>query len=235
VFKSYNFACALLSQEYKINGTSDLSLTCVNGLLDLLAVGSVVAGILVITSSNPVVSVLFLVTVFVLAACYLLTLGVSFVGLTYLIVYVGAVAVLFLFVVMILNIRVSEIVAVGIEHTKSLPLGFFVGILFTFEFLSILPAISVELGTYFFTQATAVYLDIDTFINISYVHIAFTGQSADTGFAAFTQIQALGQGLYTHGSVCLLIASFLLLLAILGPILICLNPENSNKASEVET
>jgi len=62
----------------------------------------------VITSSNPVISVLFLVTVFALAACYLLTLGVSFVGLAYLIVYVGAVAVLFLFVVMMLNVRVSE-------------------------------------------------------------------------------------------------------------------------------
>jgi NADH-ubiquinone oxidoreductase chain 6 len=75
-----------------------------NYLLNLLALGSVIAGILVITSSNPVISVLFLVTVFVLASCYLLALGVSFVGLTYLIVYVGAVAVLFLFVVMMLNV-----------------------------------------------------------------------------------------------------------------------------------
>ena len=193
-----------------------------NGLLDLLSVSSVVAGILVITSSNPVVSVLFLVTVFVLAACYLLTLGVSFVGLTYLIVYVGAVAVLFLFVIMILNIRVSEIVAVGLEHTKSLPLGFFVGILFTFEFLSILPAFSVELGSYYFTQATAIFLGFDTSIGLNYVHIAFTGPVADTGFAELTQIQALGQGLYSHGSLGLLLASYLLLLAILGPILICL-------------
>ena len=195
-----------------------------NGLLDLLAVGSVLAGILVITSSNPVISVLFLVTVFVLAACYLLTLGVSFVGLTYLIVYVGAVAVLFLFVVMMLNIRVSEIVAVGLEHTKSLPLGFFVGTLFTFEFLSILPAF--ELGTYFFTKATALYLGLDSTIGLSHVNVAFTGPVADTGFAAFTQIQALGQGLYSHGSLSLLLASFLLLLAIMGPILTCLRSED---------
>lgn len=198
-----------------------------NGLLDLLAMGSVLAGILVITSSNPVISVLFLVTVFALAACYLLTLGVSFVGLTYLIVYVGAVAVLFLFVVMMLNVRVSEIVAVGLEHTKSLPLGFFVGTLFTFEFISILPAISVELGTYFFTQATALYLGLNTSVGLSHVHVAFTGPVADTGFAAFTQIQALGHGLYSHGSLGLFLASFLLLLSMLGPILTCLrSPED---------
>ncbi len=193
-----------------------------NGLLDLLAMGSVLAGILVITSSNPVISVLFLVTVFALAACYLLTLGVSFVGLAYLIVYVGAVAVLFLFVVMMLNVRVSEIVAVGLEHTKSLPLGFLVGTLFTLELLSILPAVSVELGTSLFTQATALYLGLDTSVDLTHVHVAFTGPIADTSFASFTQIQALGQGLYSHGSLGLFLASFLLLLSMLGPILTCL-------------
>lgn len=198
-----------------------------NNILDLLAVGSVLAGILVITSSNPVISVLFLVTVFVLVACYLLTLGVTFVGLAYLIVYVGAVAVLFLFVVIILNIRVSEIVDIGIEHTKSLPLGFFVGILFTFEFLSIVPAISIELGKSYFTQMTAFYLGLDTSININNVHIAFAGPIADTDFSTDTQIQALGQGLYSHGSLSLLLAGILLLLSMAGPILICLRPTSN--------
>ena len=198
-----------------------------NNLLDFLAISSILAGILVITSSNPVVSVLFLVTVFALSASYLLTLGVSFVGLTYLIVYVGAVAVLFLFVVIMLNVRVSEIVAVGLEHTKSLPLGFFVGILFTFEFLSILPAFSIELGTYLFTKATAFYLGLETSIDLNNVSIAFTGPVADTGFSTFSQIRSLGQGLYSHGSLGLILASFVLLLAILGPILTCLRSEQS--------
>jgi NADH-ubiquinone oxidoreductase chain 6 len=110
-----------------------------NFLLDLLAFGAVVSGILVITSQNPVISVLFLISVFINAAGYLLLLGVGFVGISYLIVYVGAIAILFLFVVMMLNIRLTEIVSVGKEYTKNLPLGLIVASLFFFEILSIVP------------------------------------------------------------------------------------------------
>ena len=49
-------------------------------LLDLLAFGSVLSGIFVITSRNPVVSVLFLISVFVNVSCYLLLLGINFIG-----------------------------------------------------------------------------------------------------------------------------------------------------------
>lgn len=196
-------------------------------VLDFLAICSVISGILVITSSNPVISVLFLITVFILAACYLITIGVNFVGLAYLIVYVGAVAVLFLFVVIILNIRVSEIVDVGLEHSKNLPLGFIVGILFTFEFLSIVPAFSIELGTSFFTKITAFYLGLDSTINLNEVYISSIGPIADTGFSTYTQIQALGQGLYTHGSFSLLLAGILLLLSMIGPILTCQRQDDS--------
>lgn len=191
-------------------------------LLDFLAIGSVFSGVLVITSSNPVVSVLFLVSVFVLAAGYLLTLGVSFVGLSYLIVYVGAVAVLFLFVVMMLNVRVSEVTAVSLEHSKSLPLGALVATLFLFELFSILPATSNGLGASLFSRATAFYLNIDSSLDASHVYTAFSSIVADTGFSPFTQIKALGEGLYTHGSLSFLLASFVLLLAMLGPILTCL-------------
>ena len=111
-----------------------------NFLLDLLSFAAVLSGILVITSKNPVISVLFLISVFINAAGYLLLLGVGFIGISYLIVYVGAIAILFLFVVMMLNIRIVEIISVGREYTKNLPLGLIVGSLFFFEILSIIPA-----------------------------------------------------------------------------------------------
>ena len=82
-------------------------------LLDLLGFGAVLSRILVITSTNPVISVLFLISVFINAAGYLLILGVGFIGVSYLIVYVGAIAILFLFVVMMLNIQLTEIVSDG--------------------------------------------------------------------------------------------------------------------------
>lgn len=68
-----------------------------NFLLDFLSLGAILSGILVITSKNPVISVLFLISVFVNVAGYLVLLGVGFIGISYLIVYVGAISILFIF------------------------------------------------------------------------------------------------------------------------------------------
>ena len=80
-----------------------------NFLLDFLALGAIISGILVITSKNPVISVLFLISVFVNVAGYLVLLGVGFIGISYIVVYVGAVTVLFLFVIMMLNLQLAEL------------------------------------------------------------------------------------------------------------------------------
>ncbi|CAO1638488.1 unnamed protein product (mitochondrion) [Parajaminaea phylloscopi] len=110
-----------------------------NFLLDILCIGAIISGILVITSKNPVVSVLFLISVFVQVAGYLCLLGVGFIGISYLIVYVGAIAILFLFVVMMLNLQLQELTIVGKEYTQNLPLGAILGSLFLYIFVQILP------------------------------------------------------------------------------------------------
>ena len=194
-------------------------------LLDLLAFGAVLSGVLVITSNNPVISVLFLISVFINAAGYLLLLGVGFVGISYLIVYVGAIAILFLFVVMMLNIQLTEIVSVGREYTKNLPLGFIVGSLFFFELVSLLPASYSEAGELplgLFNSINGFFLGIDNAFTGSDVNMTFSGPSADDSFSGFLQIEAIGQGLYTYGSLWLLLGSIILLLAMLGPIALCL-------------
>lgn len=194
-------------------------------LLDLLAFGAVLSGVLVITSKNPVISVLFLISVFVNAAGYLLLLGVGFVGISYLIVYVGAIAILFLFVVMMLNIQLTEIVSVGREYTKNLPLGFIVGSLFFFEILSVLPGSYKEAGGLplgLFNYVNGLFLGIDNLAIGSNVHMSFTGLTADDNFTNFLQIEAIGQGLYTYGSLWLLLGSIILLLAMIGPIVLCM-------------
>ena len=78
--------------------------------LNVVSLLSVLSGILVITSKNPIVSVLFLIGLFLTIACYLMILGINFIGLSYLLVYVGAVSILFLFILMLINVRVSELV-----------------------------------------------------------------------------------------------------------------------------
>lgn len=116
-------------------------------LLDVLAFGAVLSGILVITAQNPVISVLFLISVFLNVAGYLVLMGVAYLGLVYVIVYVGAIAILFLFVIMLLNLRLVELLDTGKEYTQSLPLGTLLGALFFFEVLSLTPTLGGNVGS----------------------------------------------------------------------------------------
>jgi NADH-ubiquinone oxidoreductase chain 6 len=106
-------------------------------LLNLLALGAILSSVLVITSKNPVISVLYLISVFINTAGYLILLGIGFVGIAYIIVYIGAITVLFLFVIMMINIKLVDILEVGREYTKNLPLALSIGFVFLYEILSI--------------------------------------------------------------------------------------------------
>jgi NADH-ubiquinone oxidoreductase chain 6 len=76
-----------------------------NFLIDILAFGTLISSVLVITSKNPVIAVIFLISTFVNAAGYLILYGVGFIGISYIIIYIGAIVVLFLFVIMMINVR----------------------------------------------------------------------------------------------------------------------------------
>src|SRR5579871_5215570 len=78
-------------------------------ILDIICLFSILSAIFVIISKNPIVSVLFLIGLFGGISSYLIMLGLSFIGLSYLIVYIGAVSILFLFILMLINIRISEL------------------------------------------------------------------------------------------------------------------------------
>lgn len=82
-----------------------------NSLFFLLSTGSWVSAALLLRSKNPVHSVFYLVLTFLHAAGLLLLIGLEFFALLQLLVYVGALAILFLFVVMLLDISTTEIVA----------------------------------------------------------------------------------------------------------------------------
>lgn len=215
-----------------------------NFLLDLLALGAILSGIMVITAKNPVISVLFLIAVFLNVAGYLVLLGVAYLGLVYLIVYVGAIAILFLFVIMMLNLRLVELVETGQEYTKSLPMGAFLGSLFFFELLSILPvsyhdggSLHASLGFFNWLNTTLLGIsstDASLDSNAAYegVHAAFNPVVADSTMTTFTQIESIGQGLYTYASLWLVVASVIFLLAMVGPIVLCMSPAPATTASK---
>ncbi len=91
----------------------------------LFAIVAVVAGFMVVVSKNPVHSVLWLILTFLSAAGLFVLLGAEFVAMLLIIVYVGAVAVLFLFVVMMLDV---DFAALKGELARYMPLGLLVGV-----------------------------------------------------------------------------------------------------------
>lgn len=213
-----------------------------NFLLDFLSLGAILSGILVITSKNPVISVLFLISVFVNVAGYLVLLGIGFVGISYLIVYIGAIAVLFLFVIMMLNLQLAELNTVGSEYTQSLPLGAILGSLFLFELVSILPFSFKGIASFDLSNITNTIVNI--FVGmINSTSMQFIGvnntsgnliqafdvpSAVDANFTNFLQIQSIGQNLYTYGAIWLLLTSLILLLAMVGPISLTMNKSDSN-------
>jgi NADH-ubiquinone oxidoreductase chain 6 len=111
--------------------------------LDFISIIAILCGILVIISKNPIISVLFLIGLFLCMSSYLLLLGMNFIGLSYLLVYVGAVSILFLFILMLINVRVSELQA---ETSNSLPLALIIGVCFYYIVSKILPFNSANLN-----------------------------------------------------------------------------------------
>jgi NADH-quinone oxidoreductase subunit J len=91
------------------------------------------AGLMVVVSRNPVFSVLFLILAFFNAAGLFVLIGAEFIAMLLVVVYVGAVAVLFLFVVMMLDINFAEMRA-GFQ--KYLPIGLVVGGILVFELVA---------------------------------------------------------------------------------------------------
>ena len=88
------------------------------------------SGAMVVVSRNPVYSVLFLILAFFNAAALFLLIGAEFIAMILVIVYVGAVAVLFLFVVMMLDINLTELRE---GFLKYLPIGALIGLVLLAE------------------------------------------------------------------------------------------------------
>jgi NADH-ubiquinone oxidoreductase chain 6 len=105
-------------------------------IINIFSLLIILSGIFVIISNNPIISVLFLIGLFSGVSSYLILLGISFVGLSYLIVYIGAVSILFLFILMLINIRISELQS---NTSNSIPLGMVIVILFNYLVFQLLP------------------------------------------------------------------------------------------------
>ncbi|HEX4111938.1 MAG TPA: NADH-quinone oxidoreductase subunit J [Stellaceae bacterium] len=159
----------------------------------LFAVIAVAAGVMVVTARNPVHSVLFLIVAFFNAAGLFVLLGAEFLAMILVIVYVGAVAVLFLFVVMMLDI---DFVQLRQGAVKYLPIGATVGIILLVELVLIFGAWVVAPGIG------------QSFAAPTQVHV--------------TNTAALGDLLYTKYVYAFQASGVILLIAMIGAIVLTL-------------
>ena len=155
----------------------------------------VASGTMVVVSRNPVYSVLFLILAFFNAAALFVLIGAEFIAMILIIVYVGAVAVLFLFVVMMLDINLTELRE---GFLKYLPVGAGIGILLFVEILWGLGVFGATSGTVStFSKAGAQALAIDN-------------------------TRAIGRVLYTQYFYLFQVAGVVLLVAMIGAIVLTL-------------
>lgn len=77
-------------------------------LMHLFGIGTIISSILVIISKNPIIAIVNMIICFMNAVGIMIILEVDYIGLLYIIVYVGAIAILFIFVIMMLNIKSKE-------------------------------------------------------------------------------------------------------------------------------
>ena len=175
----------------------------------------ILSALAIITVQNPIYSVLFLVLNFVTAAGVLFLLECEFLSLLFIVIYVGAIAVLFLFVIMMLDVK---ILGGSKDFFKYIPIGSFIGGIFLFE-ISLIIHQTFENGAYFNTQFG---IDSVNFHNNYYLDIDF-----------FTDIMSIGQLMYTYYIVQFLAAGFILLLAVIGAVVLTMNNKSQNTKKQI--
>ncbi|MGR3486110.1 MAG: NADH-quinone oxidoreductase subunit J [Paracoccaceae bacterium] len=109
----------------------------------LFALSTVTGGLMTVVSRNPVHSVLWLILAFLSSAGLMVTLGAEFVAMLLVIVYVGAVAVLFLFVVMMLDV---DFAAMKAEMSRYLPIGLLIGVVVLMQLAIVVGAWTADAG-----------------------------------------------------------------------------------------
>jgi NADH-quinone oxidoreductase subunit J len=171
---------------------------------------ALLSGVMVIRSEQSVHSLLFLVLVFFNAAGLLLLLEVEFLAMLFIIVYVGAIAVLFLFVVMMLNLKAPSYKAQAFSY---LPVG---GLLLLLFLMNILLLVEGKMVT-----------------PLSEGDPSPSALVWWTQVDSLTNVEVLGQVLYTYYAYYFLTASLILLVAMIGPIVLTMQLQYKVKRQQI--
>ena len=179
------------------------------------------SAIFVIWTKNPIFSVLFLIFSFFNVSALLFLFNFEFLPIAFLVVYVGAVAVLFLFVLMMLNIKLAELID---NYYNLIPVGLIFGCFFIYQLVFLL-RFEFELvenldkySIYFLSDFSNVLTSKTNFFDLNY---------------AFTNIKLIGFVLFTNYLYHFLISGLILLLAMLAAIVLTLQKYFLSKTQNV--
>jgi len=157
---------------------------------------AIVSAIMVTASKNTVHSVFFLILDFISVSCLFIMIGAEFLGMIMLIVYVGAVAVLFLFVVMMLNVAQQKNQwFLSSQSSRHIPIGLIIGTIIFFELI-------IVIGGW------------------KYKPELFEKANSTSSFEEISNTHSLGQILYTDYIHIFQISGMVLLVAMIGAIVL---------------
>ena len=166
-----------------------------------------------------------------------MVLGLNFIGLSYLLVYVGAVSILFLFILMLINVRISELLS---NTNNSIPLAILIAISFNYPVYQILPySIASFNGNTFDLNNTLGDTLYNNYSNNLIILLRLTNTKLDNdkipfvtskiwdgNLAETNHITSIGNIMYSSYSIWLILTSIILLLAMVGAIVITIKQKN---------
>lgn len=162
---------------------------------------------MVIFSKNSVTSVLYLISVFILVSLNLLLIGAEFLAILIIIIYIGAISILFLFVIMMLNLRIVEVYS---SLVNIFPIGIFLGL---------------------FSFAELFYIIKKDFYLLNFIYNNYYELNVMDNNLVFSQsnLYLIGDLLFNHYNSLLVIAGLILLLAMVGAIILTNDKSNIKK------
>lgn len=167
----------------------------------------IISSLMIIISKNAITSVLYLICVFLLSALCFLLIGAEFLSVLLVIIYIGAISILFLFVIMMLNLRIVEVYSSLVNY---FPIGCILGILFYIFFLYL---INYDYNMLSISYTNNNLLDLNLTNSLIY---------------SYNNLYLLGDLLYNSYAYLLIYVGLILLLAMMGSMVLTVDSKYHN-------
>lgn len=195
---------------------------------DILAYLICITGIIVLSRRNAIVSILYLILLYVWLSLYLYNIGLGVIGLLYLLIYVGAITMLFLFILSLMNLKLSEVYA---STNKPDYLLIFITVFSSLLILSYIYSNNILLNSHYDLLLSKNILNLLQ-VNLSYQSIDFDFHNVIinnwSNFSHLTEMRVIGELLYTEYALLFIILGLTLLLSIIGAISLLYNTSKQN-------